>query len=126
MFRDDQGPIECFEWGEFTISGTVHKKGAGAGKDIRLIGTEVSEWAERQGHILTPDMVTGVYGIGLEILVIGNGVDQLLDCPEGVRQEIASHGIPELRILATPGACRTYNELFRQGRRVALLAHGTC
>jgi len=36
MFRDEQGPIQAFNWGKFTIRGRIH------GKDIRLIG---AAWA---------------------------------------------------------------------------------
>jgi hypothetical protein len=126
MFHDDHGPIERFEWGKFTITGRVHMKGMGVGKDIRLVGTDVTEWAEREGHLLTPEMITGIYHSGIEVLVIGNGINQLLQCPDTVRTDILSHGIMELHVLPTPEACKDYNELYRQGRKVALLAHGTC
>jgi len=29
-------------------------------------------------------------------------------------------------VLKTPDACRAYNPLVREGKRVVLLAHGTC
>ena len=122
MFHDSQGPIEAFSWGAFTIAGQEHGEGgAGAGKDIRLVGTDVSAWAERQGHSLTPGMITGVYGRA-DILIIGSGVHGLVQCPEEVRADIAAHGITDLRVLPTPDACRQYNELYYEGRRVALLA----
>ncbi|HOF61356.1 MAG TPA: Mth938-like domain-containing protein [Candidatus Latescibacteria bacterium] len=126
MFQDSRGPIEVFDWGEFTIAGKEHRKGKGAGKDVRVIGTEVSEWEERKGHLLTPDMITGVYKHGIEVLIIGNGVHGLLECPAKVREKIVAKGISEVRVLPTPDACREYNRLFHEGRKVALLAHGTC
>ncbi|MDP7269031.1 MAG: Mth938-like domain-containing protein [Pirellulales bacterium] len=126
MFQDNQGPIESFEFGKYTINGREHMKGVNAGKDIRLMGDEVSEWAERDGHGLTPDMITGVYDCDVEVLIIGNGVHQYLQCPDIVKEAISLRGIPELQVLATPEACKEYNSLHRQGRRVALLAHGTC
>lgn len=127
MFTDQQGPIEKFEWGRFTVSGKLHTDtGQGVGKDIRIIGTEVTEWAERHGHNLKPEMVTGVHNLGIEILIIGNGVNQALACSDTVRRSVAEKGIPRLIVLATPEACRMYNRLHRQGHKVALLAHGTC
>jgi hypothetical protein len=126
MFQDSQGPIERFDWGEFIIDGKRHREGKGAGKDIRIVGSDVTEWAERKGHLLTADMVKGVYKRGVEVLIIGNGVDQALECPAKVREKIVAKGIPDVRVLPTPDACREYNELHRQGRKVALLAHGTC
>ena len=43
-----------------------------------------------------------------------------------VREKIVAKGIPDVRVLPTPDACREYNRLFHEGRKVALLAHGTC
>jgi hypothetical protein len=130
MFDDPNGPIEHFEWGRYIISGKKHAAGkskqVGAGKDIRLIGEEVTEWQERKGHLLTPEMVTGVYQQGIQVLVIGIGVDGALQCPEEVKRSILNHGIGEVITALTPEACRLYNMLYHQGRHVALLAHGTC
>jgi len=36
------------------------------------------------------------------------------------------HGIKEVIVEATPDACKRYNKLYGKGKRVALLAHGTC
>ncbi len=127
MFEDNEGPIQRFEWGRFTIDGTIHGEGhLGVGKDIRLVGETVTEWAERKGHTLTPKMITGVYHLALEVLVIGNGVDGALTCPPDVLDEIRQRGIRDVRVAVTPDACGLYNGLFREGRKVALLAHGTC
>lgn len=123
MFQDPRGPIERFAWGTFTIAG---HKGPELGKDIRLIGTEASPWRERKGHKLQPAMITGVYGRDIEVLVIGAGVYGSLRCPKKVRAAIREQGIPELVVERTPEACRIYNDLFHQGKRVAMLAHGTC
>jgi hypothetical protein len=70
----------------------------GVRKDIRIIGITVTEWVERKGHTLEKAMITGVF-------------DQ---------------GIKKLILFSTPDACKKYNSLFRNGRKVALLAHGTC
>jgi hypothetical protein len=126
MFDDPRGPIEHFSWGVFTIDGEEHSSTAGVGKDIRLIGEDVSAWGERKGHKLKRSMITGVYERDVEVLVIGVGVHGAIDCAEKVRTAIREHGIPELILQPTPQACGTYNELFHQGQKVALLAHGTC
>jgi hypothetical protein len=127
MFADNEGPVEAFEWGLFTIAGRRHGEGGhGVGKDVRVIGVEVSEWVERKGHTLTPAKITGVYGCGIEALVIGSGVHGMLECPDDVKADVQAHDIAELRVLRTPDACKAYNVLVRCGRRAALLAHGTC
>jgi len=127
--NDPRGPIEHFTWGKYIISGVEHSDNGekiGFGKDIRLIGTEVTEWVERKGHLLTINMITGVYDQNLDILIIGNGVDGVLVCPDEVIRQIDPNEIRQVIILRTPEACEKYNDLLNQGSRVALLAHGTC
>ena len=130
MFDDPVGPIEHFSWARFVIRGQEHAQTegsrVGAGKDIRMVGDEVSPWQERHGHTLTPAMISGVYGHGIDVLIIGIGVQGLIECPEEVQSAIRTSGIGELILARTPDACRCYNALYHAGRKVALLAHGTC
>jgi len=130
MFDDKKGPIEHFSWGRFVVAGSMHAKTAdgktGKGKDIRIIGTEVTKWKEREGHLLGFDMITGVFEEGIEVLIIGVGVNGMIECPEKVIKKIRKKGIHEVILKKTPDACRLYNKLYHQGKKVALLAHGTC
>ncbi len=123
-------PIERFSWGRFDIEGREHSENGhgivGAGKDIRLVGRDVSEWRERQGHRLRRSMVTGIYHQDIDTLVIGIGVESRLKVPKKVIKAIHRRGIERVILRPTPKACKTYNRLFRKGKRVALLAHGTC
>lgn len=127
---DPQGPIEHFSWGKYVICGIEHsasEKGqTGAGKDIRLIGREATAWREREGHQLSAEMITGIYDQGIEVLVIGTGVNGAIVCPEEVVGQIQARGIAQVILARTPEACATYNVLFHQHKRVALLAHATC
>lgn len=129
VFDDDRGPIEHFSWGRFIIRGKEHSSlnasDVGAGRDIRLFGEDVSPWLERTGHRLGEEMITGVFGRGVNVLVVGLGVRGGIVCPSSFREWIIDRGIEQVVFERTPQACRIYNELFRQGRRVALLAHGT-
>lgn len=130
MFNDPKGPIEHFSWAKFIVTGTEHSKSfdgkVGKGKDIRLLGNKVTRWKERAGHLLTKEMITGVFDENVEVLIIGSGVEGRIECPEKVKDYIHSRGITDLEIIKTPSACMLYNRLFRQGIRVAMLAHGTC
>ena len=130
MFDDPRGPIEHFSWGKYVICGVEHSASeegkTGAGKDIRLIGMEVTKWRERKGHLLSEAMITGVYDLGLEVLIIGIGVNGAVECPKKVMKEIEDKGIGQVILARTPQACALYNDLFHQHKRVALLAHGTC
>jgi hypothetical protein len=126
-FTDPEGPIEEFTWGRFIILGKAHSDlGEGVGKDIRLIDNDVTEWKERKGHHLIPDMVTGIFEKNLTTLIIGIGVDSAVEVPSETRKYIQVKGIGRLILLPTPEACGMYNHLIRSGNRVGLLAHGTC
>lgn len=127
MFEDNSGPIEVFEWGRFVINGEVHSaEGDGVGKDICIINGKVTPWESRHGHLLDPGMVESVLGLGIEVLVIGNGVYGRIKVPNKTLKKIKADGVEEVLVEKTPDACKTYNKFFHQGKRVALLAHGTC
>lgn len=127
MFKDEAGPIEAFEWGRFLINGEVHSEdGEGVGKDICIIDGEVSPWEARHGHRLNPDMVDCVLGSGIEILVIGNGVYGRIKVKNKTVKKVKADGVNQVLVEKTPDACKIFNQIFREGKRVALLAHGTC
>ena len=71
-------------------------------------------------------MISGVFDERLDVLIIGIGVDGLIECPDEVLKHIKSRGIERVILKNTPYACRIYNDLYHEGKRVALLAHGTC
>jgi len=129
LFTDPAGPVEELTWGEFVIDGKHHsgvdEDRVGKGKDICVIGRKVTRWKERKGHVLDKSMIMGIYEDNVDTLVIGNGVDGAVRVPDEVRKDAEKHGI-QLIVQPTAQACRTYNDLYRKGERVALLAHGTC
>jgi hypothetical protein len=124
------GPIEFYKFGLFIVNGKEHsetKDGIqGKGKDIRIIGKDVSEWKEREGHRLKSGMITGVYDNDIDILVIGAGSEKALKCPIKVKKYIKKHGIRQVIVKRTPKACKIYNRLYHKGKKVAMLVHGTC
>lgn len=127
MFKDPQGPIERFQWGRFQIDGQIHSEdGEGVGKDIFVIHGEVRAWEAREGHKLKTGMVDCIQDTDISILVIGTGVRGAIRVPKKTRKAIKSGGVEKLIIEKTVEACATYNQLVRKGKRVALLAHGTC
>ncbi|MBI9043706.1 MAG: hypothetical protein JEZ06_04425 [Anaerolineaceae bacterium] len=130
VFKDSIGPIEEFSWGKFIVGGKTHTKEGdqliGAGKDIRLIRNHISAWTERKGHKVKPDMITGIFDQDIQVLVFGIGVQGSLKVPQKTISAIKKQGIEEVLLLRTPQACQIYNKLYYEGKRVALLAHGTC
>src|SRR5512136_181205 len=121
MDTEKKGPIEEATWGKYIIQGKEHshdKEKKGAGKDIRIIGTEVTEWKERSGHMLRPEMITGVFGMGIDVLIIGTGFDGAIEVKKETVEEIHDLGIRDLVIEKTPEACKKYNELYVKGIKV--------
>ena len=124
-----KGPIQYFSWGKFIINNQEHsenEKIIGCGKDIRMVGSKVTAWEEREGHLLKKSMITGIYNQGVDILVVGVGVERALKCPRKVIKAIHNRGIKRVIVKSTPKACKVYNKLYCRGKKVALLAHGTC
>lgn len=130
MFDDSRGPIEHYSWGRFQIDGKEHADSGearvGEGKDIQLVGREVTRWKERKGHLLDKSMVKPILEEDISILVIGNGANGALVVPQEVVDYLMKKGLKEVIVRKTPEACSVYNKLYHQGKKVALLAHGTC
>ena len=130
LFSDSAGPIEELSWGLFRINGTLHGSSSdqtwGAGKDIRIVDGLVSPWRERRGHLLKKKMITGIDPTRVDILVIGTGIYGRIHCPKKLIRALHASGLQEIISQPTTEACLTFNQLYRAGRRVALLAHGTC
>lgn len=124
--QPDDKLIENYIFGEFTIKGTQHSALSGVGKDIRLIGDEVSKWSERKNHVLNFEMVTGIFDKGIDTLIIGNGHDGVLQVSVDIVEEIKKKGIPNVIVEKTGEAVKDYNTMFKEGKKVAMLAHGTC
>lgn len=125
MFEDPKGPITHFEWARFTINGIVHGSGEGAGKDILLSEEGVSAWYEREGHKLKSEMLTRALKRKPEVLLIGTGVNGALEIGNKARKAAQAAGV-QLVAMRTPQACQEYNRLCHLGKKVVLLAHGTC
>lgn len=127
MFEDERGPITRFEWGRFEMGGERHTEdGEGVGKDVFVVENRVLPWSARKGHRLKPGMVTCAFREKIDVLVIGIGVNGAIKVTKETRKAIRNAGIAELIVEPTPEACATYNRLMHEGRRVGLLAHGTC
>ena len=54
----------------------------------------------------------------VDVLVVGTGVE-IAHIPSGLRRDLEAVGIG-VEVMNSPAACRTYNVLVAEGRRVAL------
>ncbi len=103
----DQRPVDGYGPGFFRIGGDVH----------------------RGAILVLPDGVRAWDGIGdagpiaavadrIDVLFVGTGAE-IAPIPAGFRDPLEAAGVG-VEPMSTPSACRTYNVLLAEGRRVAL------
>ncbi len=104
-----QPPVDSYGPGFFRVAGQLH---AGA---VMLGPDGVTMW---QGLAET-DLLTGI-GTKCDVLLIGMGT-KINALPAGLKTALDEKNVA-FEIMATPSACRTYNILLAEGRRVVLAA----
>ena len=78
----------------------------------------VTDWIEEPPEALCLEHLVPAIELSPEIILIGTGAETLL--PDiGLLSALAERGIGA-EIMTTPSACRTYNVLIHEGRRVAI------
>lgn len=100
-------PIEGYGPGFFRIGGEV-VQGA-----VLVLPTGVSGWG---GYDDTEALLAAAADV--DVVFIGTGAE-IAHIPRALRQKIEEAGIG-VETMASPAACRTYNVLLSEGRRVAL------
>ena len=102
----DAVPVDGYGPGFFRVAGEVHHGG------LAILPTGISEWS---GF----DDVGSLAGVeGIDVLLVGTGAE-IAHIPTPFRDALEGAGIG-VEVMASPQACRTYNVLLGEGRRVAL------
>jgi uncharacterized protein len=101
----DALPVDGYGPGFFRVGGVV-REGA-----LAILPTGVSAWGGYE------DRAT-LIGTEVDVLLVGTGAE-IAHVPAAFRKALESAGIG-LEVMASPQACRTYNVLLGEGRRVAL------
>ena len=108
---DAQPPIDGYGPGGFRVAGDWH-----AGPLLLTANGRKTFAApitlETLAPVLAPDA-------DLDLVVIGQG-EEIAPIPRDARQALEAAGIG-IEIMATPSACRTYNVLLTEDRRVAAI-----
>jgi uncharacterized protein len=103
--------IESYAPGRIQIRGTSYTAGLIVTPD-RII----TEWGPQQPADLEPSHIAALAQLEPEVILIGTGARQLLPEPK-VYAPALSLGIG-VEIMDTGAACRTYNILLAEGRKV--------
>ena len=100
-------PIDGYGPGFFRIDGRVHRG------MVAVLPSGVIHWG---GPSDTKSILTAVGSI--DLLVVGTG-GTVLPLPNSFREVLVESSIA-VEAMPTPAACRTYNVLLGEGRRVAV------
>ena len=102
-------PVEGYGPGFFRIGGEV-RRGA-----VRVLPSGVEAW----GGVEDLGAILAAAG-DIDVRLLGTG-PEIAHAPDAVRERLEAAGIG-VEVMASPAACRSYNVLLGEGRRVALAA----
>jgi uncharacterized protein len=77
----------------------------------------ITEWPPRSFAELAPEHLEAIFSLAPELVLLGTGPQQRF-APAAVRGEFARRGIG-LEVMQLGAACRTFNVLVQEERRVA-------
>ncbi|WP_380052902.1 Mth938-like domain-containing protein [Falsihalocynthiibacter sp. SS001] len=103
----DVVPVDGYGPGFFRVEGEVHEG------PLALLPSGRITW---KGFDDLAPLITAAGDI--DVLFVGVGQD-IAALPEGVREALEAENIG-VELMATPTACRTYNVLLSEGRRIGL------
>ncbi len=76
-------------------------------------------------HTVTPQDLTDILQEKPEVIIIGTGTSGLVNVEEKAKRAIQESNI-HLLIEKTPEACKYFNILKQQNKKVAAILHATC
>lgn len=106
-------PIDSYGGGGFRLNETFREG------DLFITPTTVATWQIEEG-VLTADAFAPIIAeaADIDVLLVGMG-EEIAALPRNVRDVIEAAGIG-VEVMSTPSACRTYNILLAEDRRVAV------
>jgi uncharacterized protein len=105
--------IQAYREGGFTVAGIRHEG------SLLVMPERTLPWRVDTLSAITVDSMAPITEAdpAVELLILGCGPKFAL-APESLRAALRAHGIV-VEAMATPAACRTYNVLLAEDRRVA-------
>ncbi len=102
---DNAPPVDGYGPGFFRIGGEKHEGG------LLLLPNRVVSWSGYEDLETLLEVASE-----LDVLFVGTGAE-IAHVPEDFRAAVEEAG-PGLEVMASPTACRTYNVLLSEGRRI--------
>ena len=104
---NDAVPIDGYGSGFFRIGGKKYECA------VMVLPTGVTDWG---GYEDTATLLAAVSDV--DVLFVGTGAE-IAHAPKAFRETLEEAGLG-VETMASPAACRTYNVLLSEGRRVAV------
>ena len=105
----DQPPVDAYGPGFFRVNEAVQEG------PLAIFPSGVVSW---KGLFDLAGVIAAA--ADYDVIFIGTGV-KIAPLPEAIRAKLEKTDVP-YELMATPAACRTYNVLLSEGRRVAIAA----
>ncbi len=105
----DQPPVDAYGPGFFRVNEVVQDG------PLAIFPSGVASW---KGLSDLADVIAAV--ADYDVIFVGTGT-QIAPMPTAAKAKLDKAGVP-YELMATPAACRTYNVLLAEGRRVAIVA----
>jgi uncharacterized protein len=105
--------IQAYREGGFTVAGTRHEG------SVLVMPERTLPWRVDTLAAVTVESMAPITEVepAVELLILGCG-REFAPAPPSLRDALRAHGIV-IEAMATPAACRTYNVLLAEDRRVA-------
>lgn len=112
--------IEDYDFGRIIVNGKSYKS------DIIIFWDKVrSGWWRREGHTLHVEDIADIIDENPDVIVIGTGAYGLMNVLPETENYIKSKGV-KLIVKKTKEACKIFNKLSREGKKVVAALHLTC
>jgi hypothetical protein len=111
--------IDSYTFGKFIVDGKKYES------NIVLLGKQIKKARYLEGHELNLDDIYPLVEFNPGYIIIGTGASGVMPVPKEIEDFIKEKGI-KLIIEKTGDACRTYNSLIAEKKKVAAFLHNTC
>lgn len=111
--------IGSYSFGKFVIDKKEYRS------NVTLINDKAKEHRYLPNHELKLDDFLPLINAKPSYIIIGTGAYGVVKVPDEITEYIEKQGI-KLIIEKTGAACKTYNQLVKEGKKVAAFLHDTC
>jgi uncharacterized protein len=108
--NQEQHHIQSYIKGKITINGTFYTK------NLLISSDKIIEWPVKTLQTLTEEDISPILSLEPEVTILGSGEEQYF--LSGEILNLFSKRQIGLEVMRTPSACRTFNILLAEGRKV--------